>query len=226
MRYALISLVMIAACAGCGVQHSTATALPLTPSTAALPLNVNGTDMLAESPGVSPTPGGAKELPEYLEIPCWQVPVSRSQLPQVFQGWSRYVNAEYCFTFVYPSDWVLVTSQHFVGLSKGTILLVIGFRRETENIAIQRTGVGAGEIQTDGKIVFLGREVSKEILVYEDRIHEVLYQYGTEVVVGDLVFAISGGNYDVNYDLAVLEDETLTTFDKIVESFQRISPKK
>lgn len=224
MRHMLILLAITAICAGCVSQNSTSlpatslTIAPLTPT----PIHAPETDLSTAYPTVLPNHEDSMELPEYLEMPCWHVPISVED--EVPQGWSRYINAKYCFTFTFPSDWTLVASPHFVALSKDAISLVIGFRKDGEKIAIQRTGVGSGEIETIGAIVFLGQEISKEFLVDEGKIQEVLFQYGTEILADDLVFTISGGNYAANYDSSI--EDAILIFDKIVMSFHRIPSKR
>lgn len=221
MKHMVFLLTITAVCVGCVPKLSTLTGV--TPSSAPstplviMPIQPTETALSTKPFTVVPTPEESVELPEFLESPCryfWQDYTTPL-------GWSRYVNADYCFTFIYPSDWVLVVHRHFAILAKDeTISLLIGFRKSGENVPIQRTGVGAGEIKTVGKIPFLGQEISKDLLVYNGNIPTVLYNYGTEISASDLVFAISGDNFAIT-----LDDKTIAIFDKIVSSFQRIPEK-
>ena len=223
MRRMLFLLTLTVVCTGCMSQNPTS--LPSEPvGITSTPIHSAEPALPVESPAMLPTLEEQMVLPEYLEMPCWQVPVSMEY--ETLEGWSRYINPEYCFTFTYPSDWTLVASRHFIALSKNSIALVIGVRRYGESTVIQRTGVGAGDIENKGTILFFGKEVSKEVLIYEGRIKDMLFQNGTEILADDLAFAISGGDFAENYELAKLEDEEITIFDQIVNSFQRIQPMK
>ncbi|WKZ50007.1 MAG: hypothetical protein QY329_11150 [Anaerolineales bacterium] len=225
VKFTLLLTTLLSMIAGC-IRSNTPTSPPA-PSTAATlrqtPIPETKTDIPTATFAV-PMTEEAGELPEYLEMPCWQFPVPASY--ETPQGWTRYIHAEYCFTFTYPSDWMLTTSRHFIALSKNTASLIIGFRKPVENVHIQRTGVGAGDITTVGTIVFLGKEISKEHLIYEGKIKEILFNDGVEIPVSDLVFTISGGDYADNYDTAALSDETLMTIESIVGSFQRVQPRR
>jgi len=117
---------------------------------------------------------------------------------------------------------MITVSKNFVAVSlqaDPTIALVIGIRKNTEMVPIQRTGVGAGDIVTVGTVIFLGQEITRDILRYENKDKSVLYNYATEIFVGDLVFTISLDDFRTDYDAASLSKEIESQADKIIESF-------
>ncbi len=141
-------------------------------------------------------------------------------------GWFRYTNNEYGFSLLFPPDWDLVEDRNYVCLrvqSEPTIILVVGFKRAAEAISISRSGVGAGELITDGKVGFLGQEISKEILRYQNKDKTILYKLhddATVIPVDALEFSLSLDDFRDNYDAAELSDIIQMTADTIVESFE------
>ncbi len=146
--------------------------------------------------------------------------------PGRYQGWFRYTNDEYGFSLLFPPDWELSEGRNYVCLrvqSERTIILVVGFKRATEAISISRSGVGAGEFTTDGKVRFMGLEISKEILRYRNKDKTILYKLPnatTIIPVGALEFTLSLDDFRDNYDAAELSDIIQITADMIVESFE------
>jgi hypothetical protein len=140
-----------------------------------------------------------------------------------FQGWCKYVNEAYGFSFLVPPDWGLCERyEHFIRLctpSSPTVFLTIGFRRTTEDAEIQRTGLGAGEV-VEGKIGFLGQDISRDTLVYEGKDKSVLYQNATEIEVATLVFTLSLDDTSTDYDSVALPEDVQSMVDKIVETFE------
>lgn len=101
-----------------------------------------------------------------------------------------------------------------------TLALSIGFRRSTEEAPIQRTGVGAGELIGKGTVLFLGRELSRDVLVYQGKEKAVLYSYGLEIAVDDLIFTLSLDDHSPDYESVVIEQDIQAQVDEIVESFE------
>jgi hypothetical protein len=96
---------------------------------------------------------------------------------------STYVNDEYQLAFRYPSEWALkeipagqgetdnqATTVH---LTQGTRRLTLQFKRADETTALGPGGLPAGEIEKRGTVTVLGREVTKQVLVFEDRVKSV-----------------------------------------------------
>lgn len=110
-----------------------------------------------------------------------------------------YTNAEYGFTFSYPSSWSLaeVNDADFVGpgsrsvqLSQGTVKLVIGYRQAGEEVAIGGSGAPAGELVARGSLDVLGQEVDRNVIVYEGEDKAVMYgQPGAPIAASGLEFA-------------------------------------
>ena len=54
-----------------------------------------------------------------------------------------------------------------------------------------RTGLGSGELVSWGKVLLLGAEVGRQVLVSEGKHMTVLYRYLSGAPKGDLIFDIS-----------------------------------
>lgn len=143
-----------------------------------------------------------------------------------YQDWYRYANESYGFSFAFPPDWDLIEGHNYVCVrlqSTPTVILIVGFKRNTEAISIQRTGVGAGDIITRGTVSFLGREIRRDILIYQGKDKAVLYNNANEIGIDSLVFTFSIDDFRIDYDTASLSKEVQTAADKIVESFELTS---
>lgn len=142
--------------------------------------------------------------------------------PNQYQGWYRYTNELYGFTLAFPSNWNLIAGQNFICIwpqSEPTINLVVGFKRDAENVAIQRSGIPAGEVKMDRKVKFFDQEINKSILTYQEKDKAILYHNATEIQVSDLFFTLSVDDYRDEYNLAELATGFQSTTDAIVESF-------
>lgn len=137
-------------------------------------------------------------------------------------GWVRYANPTNGFSFRYPPDWTIVEGPHYLCLNHPSALearLVVGFKRAGENLTIQRSGVGAGDIVKVGSVTFLGQEVSREVVVFQGKDKAVLYNNGTEIHVGDLVFTLNLDDFRMDYEAVDLPEDVQDVVDEIVESF-------
>jgi len=134
-----------------------------------------------------------------------------------YPGWATYANADYGFSFRYPSTWTLQEEPHFVKLSQQTWALVVGYRRATEDPEILRTGPGAGDMEHRSTVTFLGQERPRVVLVYEGK--DKLVLYGNEP--GDLVFLISLlDDSRADYQDIDIPEALQAEADQIVESFE------
>jgi hypothetical protein len=61
-------------------------------------------------------------------------------------------------------------------LHQGTLRLVISYKRPGESYVQGPSGRGAGEIQERGTVEILGREIPKQVLVYEGKDKSVFYR--------------------------------------------------
>lgn len=174
------------------------------------------------TPTFTPTVIPVTDEPQVEEIRC-KYPEAIDY--QTKHGWTRYINSEYCFSFIYPSDWTLITHRHSIRVAKDLLELVIGVRKEVDDVRIMRTGMAAGELIAVGTIQFMGQEIPKEHLVYKEKVKEVIYNHSNmEIPVGGVVFTISGRDNTITlpYEEIEFSDETIRIFDEIVESFQLI----
>ena len=152
--------------------------------------------------------------------PAWQPCLTA---PPPYQDWQTYIDPAYGFLFHYPQGWKAEEAPNFVRLryaQRPTLVLTIGFRHATEEASIQRTGVGAGDIVTKGTVTFLGRELSRDVLVYQGREKAVLYNYALEIPVDELVFTLSLDDLDPEYMSVLIEPGIQTVVDRIIESFE------
>ena len=113
----------------------------------------------------------AEILDSFEEVPRTVEP------PDPYPGWEAYINTDHGFTFRYPPEWELeeVSSEEeggsflrSVNLSRDGNVLFIDYHFSQEYI-INPMGIGAGELQYEGTISFLGREIEKLTLIFEEK---------------------------------------------------------
>jgi hypothetical protein len=147
------------------------------------------------------------------------------------EGWAEYVSADHGFSFRHPPDWTVEedlrsaspSHQHLLWLRPQQDPLVqvsIGFKLAGEDVGIQRTGVGAGDLASRGGVLFLGQDVERIILVARGLDRSVLYAGGGEIQRGDLLFTLALDYIGPSSDDASLSQETQSQVDGIVASFQ------
>lgn len=149
-----------------------------------------------------------------------------------WKGWPVYTNAAYGFSFQYPPNWKAEELQdpnstlngHAVWLVPDTdsnILLQIAFKRSNESITLGRTGVGSGDLIEDGKVMFLGQEVTRSVLVAQGKEYTVMYrQDSNKIQRGDLEFTLDLDYRGLYTDPTALTDGVEANADDIVASFQ------
>jgi hypothetical protein len=120
-----------------------------------------------------------------------------------YDGWQKYENPAYGFSFYYPAGWSVmpVVNLHTdqvnpnsidVRPPAGTAILHVSFRSTNEAIQIAPTGMGSGEMVERGTILFIGEEVTRSVLVAQGNDVSVSYfGPGIELTRGSLVFVIS-----------------------------------
>lgn len=150
-----------------------------------------------------------------------------------WKGWQTYTNASYGFTFQYPAEWKLEETRnsakspdtlngHAVWLvpdANHDVLLQIAFKRSGEDIVIQRSGLGAGDLIAWGKVLFLGAEIQRNVLVAQGQHVTVMYTGPGAIQRGDLIFTINL-DYQGADRQAGLSDANEANADAIVASFQ------
>ena len=160
-------------------------------------------------------PGGPTDAPE----------------PSAYAGWMEYVDSGYGFKFRYPPEWSAeldlrpdsTTYQHLIWLRAPSkpvdgVQMMIAFERVGENVGIQRTGVGAGELIERDSVLFLGEPATRIVLVLEGKDMEVMYGATGAIERGDLRFAISLAYTGV--ERLGLPSEWEQIADQIVASFE------
>lgn len=139
-----------------------------------------------------------------------------------YRGWPQYNHTVYGFSFAAPPAWkVSELADNFIQVTSSAapgIRLTIGIRWVDENVRIQRTGVPEGDIVLVRGIQFLGQEISKGILVYQDKEKAVLYANCVEITVGNRVFTLGLGSFGGDYAAVNLTNDQIGTADAIVES--------
>jgi hypothetical protein len=121
-----------------------------------------------------------------------------------------YTNLKWGFALQYPQSWSVTKvydedqaapSSRSVWLTKGTFVLVIRFRQIDEGPPEIGTSVPAGDLETRGSVQLLGRDVPRQVMVFENKDKVVFYgQPGAFINAGDLEFAarlddLIQGNY-------------------------------
>lgn len=94
-----------------------------------------------------------------LEVgPDWTAaaPPAAEDEGDAYAGWESYANADYGFSFRYPSTWTLEEGANVVKLNQGALLLAVAFQRQGEDVPPPWTGMPAGDFESRGTMVFLG----------------------------------------------------------------------
>lgn len=149
------------------------------------------------------------------------------------KGWKTYTNAGYGFSVQYPENWTLKEVIDPVATMKGhaiqlvpqanpKVMLQIGFKRSSEEQQITRTGVGSGDIITRGAVVFLGKEIQRDVLVALGKDMTVLYKEPNSGTVkrGNLEFSLYLDYMGQVTDEAALKEDIENVADLIVASMQ------
>ena len=165
------------------------------------------------------------------EIPAAYAPALVTPDPSLYAGWLEYVDSNYGFKFRYPPEWTAeldlrsdsTTYQHLLWLKAPSkpvegVQMNIAFERIDENYGLQRTGIGAGELIERGKVLFLGEETPRIVLVLEGKDMEVMYNTTGAFERGTMRFAIS--LYYAGMERLGLTPELEQTADLIVASFE------
>lgn len=160
-----------------------------------------------------------------ITVPPSLTPTQETREPSM----TSYSNSEYGFGFDYLSNWNIQEESHFVQLTRGTLTLIIGYRRLEESVSITGTGTPAGEFQTRGAVSFLGRDVARVALEQEGKVIAVYYDSANAVITVDdseavsrLLFSIvlhDPGETGADYQAIDIPAATQTEVDQILESF-------
>lgn len=148
-------------------------------------------------------------------------PSIQMETPQA--GWNTYYDPGYGFSFQYPTDWKVSRDQqepNFITVSGNNTVLIVGYRRPSQQADIQRTGVGSGDFVRAGSIQFMGKLLQRDLLVYGGKVKEVFYHSDAEFKAGDLIFTLGvGGAEDTKYENVDIPQDVQEIMDRIIQSF-------
>jgi formylglycine-generating enzyme required for sulfatase activity len=139
-----------------------------------------------------------------------------------YDGWHRYTNLDYGFSFHYPPDWTLEDRLHQLILRHKvaeTLRFTVEYHRVDEDLWLYRTGMPAGDFVPKGSVRFLGQEIARNVLVYEGKDKLVGYDLGA-VARGDLVFGCTLEDFRDDYEALDLPEDVQRQIDQIVTSFE------
>jgi hypothetical protein len=150
-----------------------------------------------------------------------------------YPGWASYINTDYGFSFHYPPTWAFEemparqdergTWASSVKLTQGTLRLVVQYMRATEDVLLEG-GFGAGDVVDRGMVMFMGQEVPKLALVFEDRDKAVF----CAAEVGELVFRVQlddDPGEGVDYGTIDIPEPAQAEVDVILGSFEPVLTK-
>lgn len=143
--------------------------------------------------------------------------------PDPLPGWARYARADYGFTFRYPPSWLLREGENFVSLRQGTVRLTLGYRTAPDdpNLCCQED-LPPGTIVPLGTVTFLGRAVSRALLVDGDSVKAVLYNNTEAVSVGARSFSVRLDDFAADYSRVNLSNRLQREADQIIASLETI----
>ncbi len=101
----------------------------------------------------------------------------------------------------------------------GLIVLSIGFKRVGERYGIQRTGLGAGDLEARGGVPFVGEAAARWVLTAQGKDMGVLYDQSAEMRRGDMVFTVALDYLGRPTDEVTLPPEIEQQADLVVASF-------
>ena len=157
-------------------------------------------------------------LASFEQIPASNPPSGVQADP--YPGWSSYANTDYGFAFRYPPAWTLEEEPHIVRLRQGTLSLVVGYRRDTEDELDIVGELPPGSFEYRGMVRLLDQEFPKSVLVSEGQDKVVL----TGGAVDDLVFTIRLD--DLSAEPSSIAVAVQAELDRIVGSFERVTPQQ
>ena len=94
--------------------------------------------------------------------------------------------------------------------------VVVSFKRTDEDAFIGRTGLGGGELINWGRVLFLGKESDRQVLVSEGKHMTILYR---DLTRGDLAFNIAVDYLGNWTDPSAIPEDVEANADAIVASF-------
>lgn len=161
----------------------------------------------------------ATPTPETTAVPTATplLPATPTAIPSV----QTFRDETYGFTFQYPAHWAVTTDDNMVSIIKSdtTIALHIRFKQVGEALAITPTGVSAGDLVTQGDVLFLGQVVAQNVLVYQGKDKAVLYDNLAELPRGHLIFSLELASHDSDYEAIDIPEDIQAEVEAIIASF-------
>jgi hypothetical protein len=142
-----------------------------------------------------------------------------------------YVNDDYQLAFIYPSDWELEEvpggqevaggeSAGTVHLTKGTLRLAIQFKRTGDPTVLGPSSRPAGEIEERGTVMVLGREIARQVLVFEGQDKSVFL--GDRFDDLELYVQLDDGyGVQIDYEAIQIPESAQSAMDAILGSLTR-----
>jgi len=153
-----------------------------------------------------------------------------SEAPSTEKDILTYVNDDYDLAFVYPSGWVLEEipggeSPTTIHLTRDALRLAIQFKRAGEGTVLGASGRPAGEVEERGAMTIMGREIPKQVLVYEDKVKSVFL--GDRFDDLELYVQLDGGvGAETAYEAIDIPESAQSAMDAIVGSLTRTGEQK
>ena len=217
--YFLVLTLMLIALTGCGPAQ--AESLPGPTPVPVEPVQPSQAPEPSPSPLPRATPSAAAPTP----IPSGSPTPATVVHPQNgWKGWQVYTNPDYGFSFQYPPEWTVKPGKGtMVGRSvllvpntTSLAQVVVSFKHTDEDAFIGRTGLGGGDLINCGRVLFLGKESDRLVLVSEGKHMTILYR---DLTRGDLAFDIAVDYLGNWTDAAAIPEDVEANADAIVASF-------
>ena len=144
-------------------------------------------------------------------------------------GFLTYANEDYRLAFDYPPEWTLtVSSPGEVGLDGNSAPVVIELLEGDYHLLCQINfhwipfsiggGLPPGDVNSDGKVVLLGQDITRNRLVYEGRTK--IIWYGGSFSDLDLYFRLEDASSQP-YEQVDIPEDTILQAEDILVSFTR-----
>lgn len=176
-------------------------------------------DAVLATPSLTPEPTTTQTAqtakPELSRTPT---PTMESQPVE----WLVYQNEGYGFSVRHPANWTLVEllERRQIAFTPGSaIALRIFIKFAVEDVNLVRTGVSAGDFESEGTVTFLGEPVEKDALVFQGKAKAIFYDKADEIRRGDVVFVITLESNRSPYEAIDIPADIQAMADEIVESF-------
>jgi hypothetical protein len=136
--------------------------------------------------------------------------------------WQEYVNETYGFRFQYPSTWTLIEEPNLISLvQKGeSITLYIRFRHPGEDVSLILYGGAAGDFVDRGQILFMGSEIVKTALYFQEVDKEFYYNESDGLITrGGIEFSLALKS-NRRYEVAVIPEPVQVAAEEVLATFK------